>query len=525
MRPSQRDTEKVFFQTDPRKHCIGTMKDSSERLRVFAYLDAEKAAIYRPIMRTFLRAKEMFGIHLRPAEVREALGAEMELDEAGSALEQLCEWGNLEKHADTADVATVEDFYRPRYLFQLTREGEAAERALEKYYEVVERPGELQTAALADIRLLLGELEQLVAIPDPDAGKVFMTLKALRSRFDELTANALAFIGSLQRNVDLLSAGVDEFLAYKERLIGYIERFVGELVLATAEIAACIERIEGSGIERLLEIAGQREIVDVLEQSESGRQAAVDAWTSRWAGLRSWFKGAAGAPSQSEILRGRARSSIRSLLAAATAINDRRMSRSDRVADFRALARWFAEAETDAEAHRLWRAAFGLAPARHLKTDDATLDMLNSFPVSAQTSWLEAPPILISPRLRATGRHHRPGAPKSIVDFSAQKELLAREADEEAAQILAAQRRFATGKPMRLSEIGRLDAAEFHLFLDLLGEALAGRVDTDEPVEATSSDGTMLISLLPTLDSLTAVIETSSGAFSGPDHIILVGHQ
>jgi uncharacterized protein (TIGR02677 family) len=107
------------------------MRDPNERLRVFAYLDAEKTAIYRPIMRTFLRAKEMFAIHLRPADLSEPLGSNIDLADVGSALEQLCEWGNLEKHADAADVATVEDFYKPRYLFQLTREGEAAERGLE----------------------------------------------------------------------------------------------------------------------------------------------------------------------------------------------------------------------------------------------------------------------------------------------------------------------------------------------------------------------------------------------------------
>jgi len=44
----------------------------------------------------------------------------------------------------------------------------------------------------------------------------------------------------------------------------------------------------------------------------------------------------------------------------------------------------------------------------------------------------------------------------------------------------------------------------------------------DEPVEATSTDGTMLVSLLPTLDTRTAAIETSSGIFNGHDHIIVV---
>ena len=498
------------------------MNQSTDRLRAFAYLDTEKTHVYRQIMQKFMRAKEAFGIHLRPSEIREGVFDGMDPAEIESALEQLCQWGNLEKHADTTDVLTVEDFYRPRYLYQLTVEGEAVERALETYYLVVERPGELQTAALADIRVFLGELEQLAAVDEPDRGKVHRTMTALRDRLDALTTNALAFIGSLQRNVDLLAAGIDEFLIYKEKLIGYIDRFVSELVLATTEIAAAIDRIEDLDAGRILKIAGERDVVDVLDPTDAAKDAAVLAWESRWRGLRAWFKAEGDGPSQSEMLRARARSSIRALLIAAAAINDRRTSRSDRVSDLRTLALWFMESETDGDAHRLWRAAFALTPARHLKIDDATLDELNSNPVPGQTSWFDAPPIHISPRLRATGKHHRPGAPKAVVDFSRDKEQLAREAEAETEQIAAAQRRFATGQPIRLSEIGYLDRAEFGLFLDLLGEALAWRVRDDEPVEATSTDGTMLVSLLPTLDSSTAVIETRSGVFSGPDHIIVV---
>ena len=50
-----------------------------------------------------------------------------------------------------------------------------------------------------------------------------------------------------------------------------------------------------------------------------------------------------------------------------------RASWTDRSADFRALAVWFAEAPTEAHAHRLWRVAFGLSAARHLGMDADTL--------------------------------------------------------------------------------------------------------------------------------------------------------
>ena len=131
-----------------------------ERLRPFAYVGAEQAAEYRAVMQVFMVAKRRFSLHLRPAEVQEGLPqVASHLDLADELLEQrlaqLCEWGNLEAHPDTAAVATVEDFYRRRLLFRVTPAGEAAERALEVFYEVLEQPGELKAAALSDIRNLL----------------------------------------------------------------------------------------------------------------------------------------------------------------------------------------------------------------------------------------------------------------------------------------------------------------------------------------------------------------------------------
>ncbi len=60
----------------------------------------------------------------------------------------------------------------------------------------------------------------------------------------------------------------------------------------------------------------------------------------------------------------RASAAIPQLLSAIGALNERRSGRSDRSADFRVLATWFAGCANDAEAHRLARAAFALNPAR-----------------------------------------------------------------------------------------------------------------------------------------------------------------
>jgi len=494
---------------------------------VFAHLTAERAPLYRTVLQAFVRVRERFALHLRPGDVERFLAGSAEPSDAaalGSALAQLVEWGNLEAHPDTADVTTVEDFYRPRHLYQLTHAGEAAERALAFFDRTLQERGELQTVALADVRVLLEELAAIAEAQPADEGKAHRVLLALRERFDELVTRAQAFMGSLQRTIDLHGMSVDTLLAYKGSLIDYLERFIGELVLATADIAALLDRLERAGVRALLAAVAAREVADALAATDQDREAAEAAWVGRWEGLGSWFVGRAGAPSQSEILRQRARSAIPALLSAVASLNDRRVARSDRAADLRALAVWFAVAPSDGDAHRLWRAAFALSPARHLAVDDDTLAARDTAPVPAHASWLEASPIGISPRLRESGRWTRPGPPSRVIDRSAERAMLARLAEEETAQIEAARRRFATGRRLRLSDLGLLGRAEFDLFLDLLGEAIAGRVRATDVVEATSSDGSLLIRLEPPADDSeeTTSIETEIGWFRAPDFVVTI---
>ncbi len=501
------------------------MSTTDSRLRAFAYVNAEKAALYGAVMRVFVAAKSRFVLHLRPREIAAALAAgdppvTLEEAEVTPVLTQLCGWGNLEAHPDTTDVTTVEDFYKKRFLYQLSPAGEAAERALDLFRQALRQPGELKTAALSDIHALLEELRHLAAARALDDGKVHRTLVALRHRFDELTSEAQAFLGGLQRTIDLQGVEVEDFLAYKEMLIDYLERFIGELVMATRNIAAALERLEGLGVGRLLDAAGERDLVDALDPSEAERATAVERWRERWRGLKHWFVGE-GQASQAEILRARARSAIPALLAAVAGLHDRRLTKSDRTSDLRTLARWFAETDSEGDAHRLWRAAFGLAPSRHLAVDRETLEERDVDPVPPGTPWRQAPALKISPRLRQTGRYRRRGPAARVIDRRREKRLLAELAAAEAEEIAAARARLATGQRMRLSAIGHLDRDAFRLFLDLLGEALANRVGAGE-ASATSSDGALRITLAPTGDGARAAIETASGLFTGDDHFITV---
>jgi uncharacterized protein (TIGR02677 family) len=508
----------------------------------FAHLGAPNAAVYRDVLMTFVRAKDRFIVHMRPEDVVADLGRPGDAEHVVAALDKLVEWGNLRADPDTSRVTTVEDFHRARYLYQLTMAGQAAEQAIAVYEEAIGRRGSLQSVALADIAEQLRSLHGLAVEPaDLDPAKVHLLLLALAERFTGLADNAQAFMASLRRVIDFADGDVDAFVAYKQRLIDYINRFIADLANRGAEIATLLGEIELTGVDRLLVVAARREAADAVpdplpgdgdgggspddRRSEDAYDAAIAAslaaWRNRWRGLHDWFVSAHSRhPSQARLLRGAAVTAITQLIDTVAAFNERRSGRSDRSVDFRTLARWFAEAPDDAAAHTLWRAAFGLTPARHLSVTPDTVEAWEQDQPAPNTPWRAAPPVLISPQLRKTGSYERRGQPNRVADRSDQRRLLAEQAAREASETSAARARLRTAGPTLLSDLGDLDTRAFRLFLGLLGDALATRRPGDTEVTTTTSDGTMEIRLALVPAGGMVRIPTEDGVLCGPQHVI-----
>jgi uncharacterized protein (TIGR02677 family) len=125
-------------------------------------------------MRAFMKSRERFVFQLCQAEIADAIRAadpaEMpEEQEIESALAQLCEWGNLQSQPDISDVRIVEDFYKPRHVYQMTGEGEAVERACAQLIST-STYAELQSSGLTEIREAMQELQQLSVMSQPDSG-------------------------------------------------------------------------------------------------------------------------------------------------------------------------------------------------------------------------------------------------------------------------------------------------------------------------------------------------------------------
>lgn len=498
------------------------------RFSVFAHLQAEKGRLYRAVLAFFRSERERFMIALRPAEVHRAIVAtdrfhpSPSVEEINAALDQLVAWNNLEASRDTADVTTVEDFYRQRLVYQFSIAGEAAEHALQAFAQHLAETGELRATALRDIIRLLRGLDELLHADSPDAAKLHEVMRNLTDRLEELTRRAQSFLRSLHAPAELHGFALERFLQYKDALIEYLQRFIGELVVCTNQIAAQLGEIDEVRLDAALAAVADHELVDAFAPTDEDRRAAALRWHARWAGLVRWFRAAAGEASQAELLRARARSAIPALLATIANLNDRRARRTDRAADFHTLALWFATAPSDGDLHRLWRASFGLASTRHLRTNDETLAAADARGDSHRVAWRDAAPMVVTPRLRRTGRLHRRGAPAAVIDRAEAKAYLARLAAKEAAEIERARATLASGNTLRLAQLGELDDGTFQLFLDLLGDALARKTSPSETVDASSADGILHLRLEPIPGGTTATLRTEHGTFSGPDHFITI---
>lgn len=497
----------------------------------FAYLSAPHAPLYRRVMRALMAEKERFTVHVRPEQVCAALEADggepVEPGAVAEALEQLARsvWGNLLAFADSRRVTALEDFYRRRMLYQMSRQGEAAERALAQYDAALGTRGALQSVALEDIGVLLTNLRDTVAAHAAgdavDAALALQTLRSLRERFAELAENAVAFMGSVQRTIDLHDADMDAFLAYKEQLIEYLERFIRDLLTRGASIADLLGSIPEDGVRYLAAIAAEREAIDAAPgEADTAFATAREVWLRQWSGLTDWFISTPARESESKLLRARARAAIPALLAVVRALHEKAGGRTDRTQDFLTLARWFAALPTDGDRHRLWRSAFGLAPVRHLSITAATEDAWAAAELGNTTPWAEAPPVEISAQLRRSGSYERRGRAVRVADRTEGKALLAERARHQAAQTAAARRRILTHGPRPLSAFGELDPEAFRLFLGLLGDALAAMGPQTTTAQVHTSDGELTVTLTRIPGAGAAVIATPDGELSGPDHLV-----
>jgi uncharacterized protein (TIGR02677 family) len=488
---------------------------------MFRFTTTERADLHTATLHVFGEANERLETALTFDEVRERLRgvgwyAPLTDAELTGSLTQLVGWRLLDViHDHAGNYATAEEYERKNLQYSLTKRGEAAFAGVQHALTMLSSSGALQTAVLDAVGDRLNELHRLLEDDDPTRNRrIFTTLQELEGHLDALRGNTKRFNGELQRLLRVEGADLTTFHEVKSATVAYLQEFVTNLEQRADTIRAALLAVEAQGVGVL-----QSRALDGAELPPvPGADPAV-AWlaarAAKWEGLRLWFHPGDGSPPRVSRLHDVARRAIVSLLQVLDRITESRRRSSSAAADFRALARWFATAPAEEDAHRLWGVAFGLSSARHAHLGHADAEL-----IPMGVPWEEAPPVEVSALLRAKGRTERMGRTGRVRDVARLRAERRARAQRERAELQEAWQRLATGGAVRLSWFGELDRETFGRLLDLLGRALAERPGDDGLRRAVTSDGRVEILLRPPPDGRLAELRTSTGRLSGPDYLV-----
>jgi uncharacterized protein (TIGR02677 family) len=435
------------------------------------------------------------------------------------SLTSLTEWGLLEATQDhSARYSTPEEFERKNLQWSLTRRGEAAIDGVLHAFESLGHAVGLQTAvldAIGDDLAQLAELAEGPATSEADA-RLHIQLSQVERHLSALVVGIRQFNGHLQR---LLREDATEdavFSDVKRRTVGYLEEYVDGVERPQRRLAAAIERVESSGLATVLDRALGGANLAPMADGDPG-----PAWLAerrrRWQALRAWFSPNGAEPPLIAGLLDIARTAIVELLRVLERRWDSRRRTTSVANDFRALARWFATASGDAEAHELFGAAFGLWPSRH-----AGLQSIDGEERMPASPWTATEPVDVAPALRTTGSLAVRGLPRPVADPARVRAVRQRAQAEALASHDELRRGLATGGAVRLSQFSCLSSAAFRELLELLAAGLDAPVGGDGARRAVSMDGRVEVVLRDPRDDSTAALTTDEGVLHAPDLLVSI---
>lgn len=392
------------------------------RTSVFAYVT--ESPEYRAILAVFAGT---FFAELTPADVTARLDGDLDEATVTARLEALRGWGNLEVSASVGQVGTVEDYYRRRNRYLITRVGQEVHDLVEGVLAQVDDVRDVSLGRLDQVRAGL----EAVAALDPATAPPDRLAEAVRAVFDPhvaFSAEITQFFAAINQWQSRFDLDEDEFAFFSEVLVGYVGERLEALRRRARPLAALLETVlprvpviverAADGLAARVAAAG---LASVRVRREPG------ATVADWENLASWFVSSLGRPSRVQTLERDAVDAVRTLTQNLTRLSRTGTAGASRRADYLRLALFFDRGDP-AGAHELAAAAFGLAGARHLGGAGGD----DTDPVDASVSWWEAPTAQVPISLRERGDATSRGRTSRVQDRSQERRhLLARRAEAE----------------------------------------------------------------------------------------------
>ena len=447
--------------------------DGPNRARLlFRYLATESWTEYRAILSVF--AGTFFAeftpeeIAAEPAVVR----AGVEPASVPERLESLRRWGNLTVSSSVGNPSSLEDYYRRRNRYLITRAGQEVFQIVEGVLSSVDEIADVQAGRLRDLHRALSELgEQSAAgfeqLPADSLADSVRTVFDLHESFTTELTQFFADLNLWQSRYDLNAEEVQLFAGV---LVSYVSEQLAEIERMTRPIARSLQAI----LPRLAPLLGalRSGLAARVDDAGLGHSVAVrrlpGTATRDWEHLAEWFVPPPGRASRLNQLTRQAIGAVRTLTANVTRLSRVGLGATSRRADFVRLARFFDSAADSGEAHQIAAAAFGLSAGRRLGTLSADADD----PEPAATAWRDAPRAVVPVSLRERGDTTQRGRTTPIRDRRHERERMQRDRElrrvsreATAAELLAC-----------ADDRGRIDGAEmsvegFSMLRDLISRS------------------------------------------------------
>jgi uncharacterized protein (TIGR02677 family) len=466
---------------------VDSPSDAQARLELYSYATADKHAHeYIALMRLFT---DTLLTNLSAAEAATLLaeaGIALSVDEVEARCRQLKQWGNLVPSARDARVTTVAEWLRSRSRYQVSKLGGRVHRQIEDVLSATDGAREVARELLGGTveildRILL-RLSQDRRMDTEALAADVTTVFNNQRLFTESVRDFYAYLHQVLSRYDLAGA---EYAAFKTLLLEYVDLISADVARHAPAVAVRLEKVVAD-LDRLL--AALATLPRLIGPDGSPAERSPGRTAAEWNELVMWYSGGDGRSGPVQ-LRAAAEQALGQLLANAKRMLAASGTGMSRRADFLRLAAWFAEADTE-EAHRIFAAAFGAYPSRHLLMgpDEAGARATPS------TSWWEADPVEVPISLRMRGDRTARGRTARVPDPGLDRERLLAEAQEEAER--------KAGAAAELLAVGDLSGAAISraardLLLERLSALLALAQELTTPVASRDTDLSLMLVATP----------------------------
>ncbi|MDE0196500.1 MAG: TIGR02677 family protein [bacterium] len=464
----------------------GAAGERGRARQLFRYLGGEEWQEYRAILSVFAGTffAEFTSDDVAAHQV--AADAGLDADAVAARLESLRRWGNLTVSSSIGAPASLDDYYRRRNRYLITRAGQEVHELVEGVLAGVDEIGDVQAGRLRDLHLTL---EELAAQLDAGAGGEELADRVrrifdLHERFTSELTQFFAELNQWQNRYDLDAGEVQLFATV---LVGYVSEKLSEIERMTRPIARGLEAI----LTRLDDLLPALRTGLAARVDDAGLAADVPVRRLKgtdpadWEHLAAWFRPPPGRPSRLDQLTRQAVAAVRTLTANVTRLSRAGLGAASRRADFVKLAGFFDRATSAGDAHRIAAAAFGLGSCRRIGAPAADADD----PVPTVTPWREAPRATVAVSLRIRGDRSQRGLATPVRDRRTERAWIRqrRERERVAREAVAAELLESAGEG-GLLDGAQLSVASFTLLRDLLGRSGHG-YSPGATVRAATADG------------------------------------